>query len=91
MLQKHYFLAILALLTLCGAARADDNVRPYAANLFQGNFAQNKEGAVIAPGDRVVVRLWGGDLNAQLSQLKTKEPKAILDSVQANLEPVVAG
>ena len=31
------------------------------------------------------------DLNAQLSQLKTKEPKAILDSVQANLEPVVAG
>ena len=63
MLQKHYFLAILALLTLCGAARADDNVRPYAANLFQGNFAHNKEGSVIAPGDRVVVRLWGGDLN----------------------------
>lgn len=31
------------------------------------------------------------DLNAQLPQLKTKEPKAILDSVQANLEPVVAG
>ncbi|GAB2478532.1 hypothetical protein GCM10027030_10970 [Luteococcus sediminum] len=29
------------------------------------------------------------DMNAQLAQLKTKEPKAILDSVQANLEPVV--
>ena len=28
-------------------------------------------------------------MNAQLAQLKTKEPKAILDSVQANLEPVV--
>ncbi len=31
------------------------------------------------------------DLNAQLSQLKTKDPKVILDSVQANLEPVIAG
>lgn len=63
MLQQKYLLAVLALLALCGSAHAADTVQPYAANLFQGNFAQNKEGAVIAPGDRVVVRLWGGDLN----------------------------
>ncbi|MEG6593021.1 polysaccharide biosynthesis/export family protein, partial [Desulfovibrio sp. 1188_IL3213] len=63
MLQQKYLFAVLALLALCSSAHAADNVQPYAANLFQGNFAQNKEGAVIAPGDRVVVRLWGGDLN----------------------------
>ncbi|MEL4506107.1 extracellular solute-binding protein [Luteococcus sp. H138] len=30
------------------------------------------------------------DMNAQLSQLKSKDPKALLDGVQTNLEPVVA-
>ncbi|WP_420176403.1 sugar ABC transporter substrate-binding protein [Luteococcus sp. OSA5] len=30
------------------------------------------------------------DMNAQLSQLKSKDPKVLLDGVQANLEPVVA-
>ncbi len=47
-------------------------------------YAQNLP-AQVGAGDVI------SDLNAQLSQLKTKEPKAILDSVQANLEPVVAG
>ncbi|GAA1397795.1 sugar ABC transporter substrate-binding protein [Luteococcus peritonei] len=31
------------------------------------------------------------DMNAQLGQLKTKEPKAILDGAQSNLEAIVAG
>lgn len=31
------------------------------------------------------------EFNSQLSQLKSKDPKAILDETQANLEPVVAG
>lgn len=34
---------------------------PFAANLFQGNFAQSRpEAREIAPGDRILLRLWGG-------------------------------
>jgi protein involved in polysaccharide export with SLBB domain len=32
---------------------------PYGANLFQGNFAKNVGTVPLAPGDRVVIRLWG--------------------------------
>lgn len=31
------------------------------------------------------------DFNSQLGQLKSKDPKALLDTLQANLEPVLAG
>lgn len=42
------------------AAQAADAPAPYGANLFQGNFSKGQEGAILAPGDRVVLRLWGG-------------------------------
>lgn len=41
-------------------AAAGAEPAPYGANLFQGNFAKGQEGAILAPGDRVVLRLWGG-------------------------------
>lgn len=37
-------------------------VAPYGSNLFQGNFAGHSKGANIGPGDRIVVRIWGGNL-----------------------------
>ena len=42
---------------------AAEGLAPYGANLFQGNFAKGQEGAILGPGDRVVLRLWGGGLN----------------------------
>lgn len=36
---------------------------PYGANLFQGNFSKSADNAIVSPGDRVIVRLWGGNLN----------------------------
>lgn len=35
---------------------------PFGANLFQGNFAAQGKAATVAPGDRIVVRIWGGDI-----------------------------
>ena len=55
--------AFLLVGLVCGNARAADNVQPYGANLFQGNFAKGQDGGAVAPGDRVVLRLWGGALN----------------------------
>lgn len=56
---------VLALLLLCLWAlpvQAADAPAPYAANLFQGNFAKAQDAAILAPGDRVVLRLWGGGI-----------------------------
>ncbi|MDR2696538.1 MAG: polysaccharide biosynthesis/export family protein, partial [Deltaproteobacteria bacterium] len=49
----------LALVALCAVAQAAE--APFAANLFQGNFAKDQRGEalVLEPGDRVVLRLWG--------------------------------
>ncbi len=42
-----------------------DNIPPvtFGANLFQGNFAKTSDGSILSPGDRVVLRLWGGSLS----------------------------
>lgn len=48
------------------------------------DYAQNLPAEV---GAQDVIK----DMNAQLSQLRTKEPQAILDQVQGNLEAIVAG
>lgn len=54
---------LLCLLLLPQGSYAADAPAPYGANLFQGNFGQGGAAGVIAPGDRVVLRLWGGSLN----------------------------
>lgn len=56
-----YILLAFILLFACGLpAWADGDPAPFAANLFQGNFAKGSEGTILGPGDRVVLRLWGG-------------------------------
>lgn len=42
------------------AAQSASDPLPFGANLFQGNFADGKAEAALQPGDRVVIRLWGG-------------------------------
>ena len=54
---------LLCLLLLPQGSYAADAPAPYGANLFQGNFGQGGAAGAIAPGDRVVLRLWGGSLN----------------------------
>lgn len=63
MLKSFYFSLVLACLLLSGTTHAADAPQPYGANLFQGNFSKGGEGTVVAPGDRLVLRLWGGGLN----------------------------
>lgn len=62
-MKKYLLPLLLCLLLLPQAAFAADTPAPYGANLFQGNFGQASSATVIAPGDRVVLRLWGGSLN----------------------------
>ena len=65
MMKASFFAALLACCLLAALpARAADAPAPFAANLFQGNFAAKADdkNAVLAPGDRVIVRLWGGDM-----------------------------
>lgn len=54
-----FFLVVLA----CANTQAADSVQPYGASLFQGNFARSQNGGAVNPGDRIVLRLWGGDIN----------------------------
>ena len=35
---------------------------PFGSNLFQGNFSKAQDNMVLLPGDRVILRLWGGSL-----------------------------
>lgn len=35
---------------------------PFGANLFQGNFAAQGRTVAVTPGDRIVVRIWGGNI-----------------------------
>ncbi|MCL1940071.1 MAG: polysaccharide biosynthesis/export family protein [Desulfovibrionaceae bacterium] len=43
------------------AAPAGADLAPFGSGLFQGNFARSEEQArEIAPGDRILLRLWGG-------------------------------
>lgn len=62
-----FFLVVLA----CANTQAADSVQPYGASLFQGNFARSQNGGAVNPGDRIVLRLWGGDINNE------KAPAAI--------------
>ena len=62
-MKKSVFLLLLCLLLLPQGSYAADAPAPYGANLFQGNFGQGGAAGTIAPGDRVVLRLWGGSLN----------------------------
>lgn len=55
-----------------------------AAFIKGAEYAQNLPSQV---GAADVIK----DFNSELSQLKAKEPKAILDQVQSNLQPVVEG
>lgn len=55
-----------------------------AAFIKGAEYAQNLPAQV---GAADVIK----DFNSELSQLKTKDPKAILDQVQSNLQPVVEG
>ncbi|MDD6180917.1 MAG: polysaccharide export protein [Desulfovibrionaceae bacterium] len=59
-----FLAALLAALLTALPVRAADAPAPFAANLFQGNFAGKDAGdtAALIPGDRVLVRLWGGGL-----------------------------
>lgn len=62
-MKKPVFLLLLYLLLLPQGVCAADAPAPYGANLFQGNFGQGGTTGAMAPGDRVVLRLWGGSLN----------------------------
>lgn len=41
------------------APAAADEPLPFGSNLFQGHFSQSSAGDLVAPGNRLVVRLWG--------------------------------
>lgn len=62
-MKRSLLLFLLCLLVLPLDGQAADTPAPYGANLFQGNFGQGGNNATLAPGDRVVLRLWGGSLN----------------------------
>lgn len=67
------------------AADGYKNAYPGMAAFLAGvDYAQNLPAQV---GASDVLK----DFNSQLEQLKSKDPKTILDSVQKNLEPVVTG
>lgn len=61
MIKKFFFLLCLAYM-LFPVPTARGAEEPFAANLFRGNFAAGRsaEALVLEPGDRVVLRLWGG-------------------------------
>ena len=60
-MSKQFFLACLLILLFASPGMLCA-VEPYGAGLFQGNFAGSGAGSVVRPGDRVLVRLWGGEM-----------------------------
>ncbi|MBO4301539.1 MAG: SLBB domain-containing protein [Desulfovibrio sp.] len=78
-MTRTIFLHLLCCLWLTSPALADDEPQPYAANLFQGHFSQEKlpaaekNSGVITAKDRVVLRLWGGGLNVDDTLVVTSD------------------
>lgn len=74
-------LFLLALVLLAASPAAAE--RPYAENLFQGNFSPQKQSAdnasqpLMAPGDRVALRIWGGP--SPVDSMLTVGPDGLLD------------
>ena len=62
--MKHPAYAFVLLLALLLAVPANGSAAAtaFGSNLFQGNFARNSESSVFSEGDRVVLRLWGGNI-----------------------------
>lgn len=56
-------LCIVLLLLTAIPVHAEDVPKPFAANLFTGNFAKGTGTAVCESGDCVVLRLWGESLS----------------------------
>lgn len=49
---------------------------PFGSNLFQGHFSGAAQNSVIQPGDRMVLRLWGG---ATFDGIVTVDPEGFVD------------
>ena len=82
-------LALWGVAAPAGPALAASAPQPYAANLFQGHFSQAKDAkdtSVIMPGDRVVPRLWGGDV--RVDQTLAVADDGHLDVPQVGAIPV---
>ena len=82
-------LALWGVADPAGPALAASAPQPYAANLFQGHFSQAKDAkdtSVIMPGDRVVLRLWGGDV--RVDQTLAVADDGHLDVPQVGAIPV---
>ncbi len=67
-MKKRLFLSIFILqciLIMSTGVPSQAAPVPFASNLFQGNFSnvQKNEASVLEPGDRVVLRLWGGSVS----------------------------
>lgn len=67
--------ALVTYMPLAAHAATEPDPAPFGANLFQGNFAKNPAEAVLAPGDRLDIRLWGG---TTLDGVFTVEPDGSL-------------
>ncbi len=86
------FYVLMFCLCLETETLADDTPLPYASNLFQGNFSQEqlhasgKDSTPIVPGDRVVLRLWGGNITVDTTL--TVAPNGALDIPQIGSIPV---
>jgi len=61
MRKKYVFILMMSVMAVLFCALAQAAEAPFAANLFQGNFAKSQRSETLAlePGDRVVLRLWG--------------------------------
>ncbi|MDR1856678.1 MAG: SLBB domain-containing protein [Desulfovibrio sp.] len=53
----------LLLMLIAAPCFGADALQPYGANLFQGNFSKGQGTDAVAPGDRFVLRMWGGGFN----------------------------
>ncbi|MBQ2476137.1 MAG: polysaccharide biosynthesis/export family protein, partial [Desulfovibrio sp.] len=56
-------LAAVLILLWQAPVLAADAPRPFASNLFGGSFAKAPSQALCAPGDRIVLRIWGGEVS----------------------------